>query len=155
MRALVNWMYEKKIETSISIGGIATPNRQNIESPKVYGVGSNEVSLRMLKEYNVSIMERGFLVGPQALILQYCAEKDIPAISLLAQSFYNYPDPEAAAAVINVLNQMVSISVNVSELLEKGEEVRLKMRDIMRRTQSELIRMRKSQEYDIPHYYVA
>ncbi|HIE14340.1 TPA: proteasome assembly chaperone family protein [Candidatus Bathyarchaeota archaeon] len=155
MKALVNWMYDKKIETSISIGGVATPNRQNIESPKVYGVASNEISLKILEENGVNIMERGFLVGPQALILQYCAEKGVPAVSLLAQSFYNYPDPEAAAAVITVLNQMVSISVNVSDLLEKGEEIRLRMRDIMRRTQSELIRMRKSQEYDIPHYYVA
>lgn len=155
MRAIVNWMDEKGVETAISLGGIATPNRQNIESPKVYGVGSNELSLKILREKGISVMERGFLVGPQALILQYCAEKNITAISLLAQAFYNYPDPEAAAAVIDTLNQIVKVPVNVSDLLEKGEEVRLRMRDIMRRTQSELVRMRKSQEYDIPHYYVA
>jgi len=155
MRAIVDWMDEKGVETAISLGGIATPNRQNIESPKVFGAGSNELSLKILREKEINIMKRGFLVGSQALILHYCAEKDITAIALLAQSFYNYPDPEAAAAVISALNQIVKVPVNVSELLEKGEEVRLRMRDIMRRTQSELVRMRKSQEYDIPHYYVA
>jgi len=155
MRAITDWIEEKGVEIVISLGGLATPNRQNIETPKVYGAGSNFESLEILKEKNIKIIERGFLVGPQALLLQYCAEKEIPAISLLAQSFYNYPDPEAAAAVITALNQIVEVPVNVSELLEKGEEIRLRMRDIMRRTQSEMMRMRKSQEYDIPHYYVA
>ncbi len=155
MRAITDWIEEKEVEIVISLGGLATPNRQNIETPKVYGAGSNVESLEILKEKDIKIIERGFLVGPQALLLQYCAEKEIPAISLLAQSFYNYPDPEAAAAVITALNQIVEVPVNVSELLERGEEIRLRMRDIMRRTQSEMMRMRKSQEYDIPHYYVA
>ena len=155
IKAIIDWAEKKKVKMIFSLGGIATPNRQNIESPKVYGAGSNETTIKILQEKKISIMESGFLVGPQALVLQYCAERRISAISLLAQSFYNYPDPEAAAAVITTLNQIVEIPVSVTELLEKGEEIRLRMRDIMRRTQSELIRMRKSQEYDIPHYYVA
>ncbi len=42
--------------------------------------------------------------------------------------------------------------IDVSDLLEKGEEIRLRARDIMRRTQSELTKMKKSQEYDLPLY---
>ncbi len=155
MRAVVDWIEEKEIELVVSLGGLPTPNRQNIESPKVFGAASNMDSLKILKEKGIGLIERGFLVGPQALLLKYCSEEDLSAIALLAQSFYNYPDPEAAASVINALNQIIKVPVNLSELLEKGEEIRLKMRDIMRRTQPELIRMRKSQEYDVPHYYVA
>lgn len=52
--------------------------------------------------------------------------------------------------MIQALNKIMGINVDVSELIEKGEGVRLAMRDMMRRTQSELARMRKSHEYDIP-----
>lgn len=154
MKAIVDWAEKKKMKIMVSLGGLATPNRQDIEAPKVFAAGSDEESVNLLREKGMNLMERGFLVGPQALILHYGAERKVPAVALLAQAFYNYPDPEAAAAVITTLNQIVEVPVNVSELLEKGEEIRLKMRDIMRRTQPELIRMRKSREYDLPHYYV-
>ena len=49
---------------------------------------------------------------------------------------------------------MIDMKIDVSELIEKGEEVRLAMRDMMRRTQAELARMKKSHEYDIPGYYI-
>lgn len=154
MQAIVDWIEKKKLEIVISLGGVATPNRQEIKGPKVFGAASDESSIKILKEQGVEIMERGFLVGPQALILDYCAEKKIPAITLLAEAYYNYPDPEAAAAVIETINEIIEVKVDVSKLLEKGEEVRLRMRDIMRRTRAELARMKKSQEYDIPGYYV-
>jgi len=154
MRAIVDWMQEKKVEAAVSLGGLPIPNRQEIKEPKVFGVASEESFLKTLNYHSIEIIEHGFLVGPQALILKYCAEKKIPAIALLAESFYNYPDPEAAAAVIGTLNRIIKAQIDVSKLLEKGEEVRLRMRDMMRRTQPELARMKKSREYDIPGYYV-
>jgi len=70
----------------------------------------------------------------------------------MAQSFYNYPDPEAAAMVIKELTKIAEIKVDISKLLAQGEEIRLKARDIMRRTQQEMTRMKKTQEYDLPLY---
>ncbi|MEM2111094.1 MAG: PAC2 family protein [Candidatus Bathyarchaeia archaeon] len=154
MRDLVDWFQSKEMKMIISLGGIPMPNRQDITEPKVFGLASNRTLLGMLKEKGIKIMEEGFIVGPHALLMRYCTKSNVPAISLLSQAFYNYPDPEAAAAVINELNKIVNVQVDVSELLEKGEEIRLRLRDMMRRTQSELARMRKSQEYDLPSLYV-
>jgi uncharacterized protein len=70
----------------------------------------------------------------------------------MAQSFYNYPDPEAAAMVIKELTKIAEIKVDIAKLLAQGEEIRLKARDIMRRTQQEMSRMKKTQEYDLPLY---
>ena len=92
------------------------------------------------------------MVGPQALILRYCMELGVPGIALLAQSFFNYPDPEAAAAVVKEISKITGLQIDVSKLLEKGEEIRLKARDIMKRTQMEMAKMRKTQEYDLPFY---
>lgn len=152
LRAIIDWSQSKEIKMIVSLGGMPIPNRQDIKKPKVFGAASNPSTLNMLQEKKINVLKEGFMVGPQALVMRYCAERNISAVALLAQSFYNYPDPEAAAEAIKELNKIVEVPVNVSELLEKGEEIRLRARDIMRRTQPELVRMKKSQEYDLPLY---
>ena len=151
MRTLVTWGQSKKVKMMISMGGIPVENRQDIKEPKVFGAASNKDLLDFLNKKKLNILEQGYMVGPQALTMRFCAEKNIPAIALLAQSFYNYPDPEAAAAVIREVAKITDIKVDVSQLLDKGEEIRLRARDIMKRTQRELTQMKKSQEYDLPY----
>ena len=150
----MDWVWRKKAEKVFTLGGLPIPNRHEIEKPKVFGAASDEDLLKMFDEKGIKVIQRGFLVGPQALILSFCAERNIPAMALLAESFYNYPDPEASSMVIQALNRIIDMEIDVSELIEKGEEVRLAMRDMMRRTQAELARMKKSHEYDIPGYYI-
>ena len=152
MRTLVDWAQSKKVKMMVSMGGIPIENRQAIAEPKVYGAASSKDLLDTLSEKGLPILKEGYMVGPQALTMRYCAERKIPAIALLAQSFYNYPDPEAAAMVIKELVKIAGIKMDVSKLLEKGEEIRLKARDIMKRTRQEMTRMKKSQEYDLPLY---
>ena len=152
MRKLVDWGQAKKVKMMVSMGGIPIENRQVIAEPKVYGAASTKELLDMLSKKGLSTLKEGYMVGPQALTMRYCAEKKIPAIALLAQSFYNYPDPEAAAMVLKELSKITETKIDVSKLLEKGEEIRLKARDIMKRTQQEMTHMKKSQEYDLPLY---
>ncbi|MCD6592748.1 proteasome assembly chaperone family protein [Candidatus Bathyarchaeota archaeon] len=154
IEGIINWVGEKKVEIVYTLGGLPIPNRHEIEKPRIFGAASNEELLKILDEKEIKAIGRGFLVGPQALILSLCAERGIPAVTLLAECFYNYPDPEASSIVIQALNRMIDMKIDVSELIEKGEEVRLAMRDMMRRTQAELARMKKSHEYDIPGYYI-
>ncbi len=81
------------------------------------------------------------------------AEESIPAITLLTQSYYNYPDPEAAASSLNAVNKILDLKIDVAELLEKGEEIRLRSKDMMHRTHEEMLRMNKSHEDDLPPLY--
>jgi len=152
MRKLVEWGQAKKVKLMVSMGGMPVQDRQDIAEPKVYGAASNPALLNTLSDKGIEILKGGFMVGPYALIMRYCAERNVPAIALLAQSFYNYPDPEAAAAAIRELGKITGISVDVSKLVEGGEEIRLRARDVMKRTEQELNRMKKTQEYDLPLY---
>jgi uncharacterized protein len=152
MREIVEWAEAKKVKRIVSMGGIPIENRQAITEPKVFGAASNQELIDMLSKKGLNIMEEGYIVGPQALSMRYSSGKKISAIALLAQSFYNYPDPEAAAMVLKELSNISEIKIDISKLREKGEEIRLKARDIMKRTQQEMNRMKKSQEYDLPLY---
>lgn len=152
MREIVDWGQTKKVKRIVSMGGIPVESRQAITEPKVFGAASNQELLDMLNKRGLSIMNEGYIVGPQALSMRYSISKKMSAMAILAQSFYNYPDPEAAAMVLKEFSRIFEIEVDVSKLREKGEEIRLKARDIMKRTQQEMNRMKKSQEYDLPLY---
>jgi len=152
MRTLLDWGQTKSPKLTISLSGMPVQNRQDIDIPKVFGVASNAALLKVLEDKGIEVLHEGYLVGPQALILRYCAEKNLPAIALLAQSFFNYPDPEAAAAALNEFANVTGKKINVTALLEKGEEIRLRARDVMKRTQQEMSKMKKGQEYDMPLY---
>ena len=152
MREIVDWGQAKKIKRIVSMGGIPVENRQAITEPQVFGAASNQELLDTLTKKGLSIMNEGYIVGPQALSMRYSISKKVPAVAILAQSFYNYPDPEAAAIALKEFSRIFEVKVDVSKLLEKGEEIRLKARDIMKRTQQEMNRMKKSQEYDLPLY---
>ncbi|MEM2446659.1 MAG: proteasome assembly chaperone family protein [Candidatus Bathyarchaeia archaeon] len=152
MHALIDWGKSKEVKMMISISGIPVQDRQDLEELKVFAAASDQNTLKMAEDKGVEILREGYMVGPQAVMLQYCATLGLPAITLLAQCFFQYPDPEAAAKVLEQLANFTGVKVDVSKLLEKGEEIRLKARDMMKRTQQELARMRKTQEYDIPLY---
>jgi len=150
--AIVNWATSRNAELVVSIGGMAVQNRQDLDVPKVFAALSSKALEKKLGDA-AEVLDEGYIVGAYALMLRKCAEINLPAITLLTQSFYNYPDPEAAAAALNALNKILGLKVEVSDLLQKGEEIRLRAKDVMKRTQTEMAKMGKSQEYEVPALY--
>jgi predicted ATP-grasp superfamily ATP-dependent carboligase len=49
-------------------------------------------------------------------------EYDIPAVTLMSEAHF-VPDPLAAAAVLNVLNEYLGLKVDVKKLVEQGRKV--------------------------------
>ncbi len=152
MYALIDWGKSKNVKMMVSLSGIPLEERQDAKELKVFAAGSSPEMLKIIKDRGVEILSEGYMVGPQAIMLQRCSQLSVPAVTLLAQCFYNYPDPEAAAEVLKGLAGITGVKVDVAKLLEKGEEIRLKARDVMKRTQQEMSNMKKGQEYDIPMY---
>jgi len=149
---LTEWAKKVGIQLVLSLGGMAVANRQDIDVPKVYAAISQR-GLESKLNGAAEILEEGYIVGAYGLLLRRCAETSVPAITLLTQSFYNYPDPEAAAASLRAVNKILGSDIDVSELLKRGEEIRLRSKDMMHRTQEEMLKMNKSHEYDLPPLY--
>ena len=150
--ALINWGKSRKVKMMISLSGIPIEDRQDLTELKSFAAASNADVLKIAQEKGIEILTEGYMVGPQAVVLQRAVESGSPALTLLAQCFFNYPDPEAAAELLKGLSKITGLKVNVAKLLEKGEEIRLRARDVMKRTQQEMTKMKKGQEYDIPMY---
>lgn len=152
MNALIEWGKSKKVRMLVALSGIPTQDRADATELKVFAAASDPELLRAIKEEGVEALLEGYIVGPQAIMLMRGTKDAVPAVALLAQCFLNYPDPEAASEVLKGLARVTGVKVDTAKLLAKGEEIRLKARDVMRRTQNELSKMKKGQEYDIPVY---
>lgn len=152
MDALIDWGRSKSVKMMIALGGIPVQDRQDTKELKVFAAASSPEAKKIAEDKQVEILTDGYLVGAQAIMLQRAANNGIPALTLLAQCFYNYPDPEAAAEVLKGLAKITGVKVSVEKLVEKGEEIRLRARDVMKRTQEEMSKMKKPQELDTPMY---
>jgi len=150
--SLVDWAKTKDVQLMLSLGGMAVANRQDIDVPKVFAALS-EIGLEARLNGVAEVLEEGYIVGAYGLILRRCAESSVPAITLLTQSYYNYPDPEAAGASLTAVNRILDLKVDITELLKRGEEIRLKSKDMMHRTHEEMSKMNKEHEYDLPPLY--
>lgn len=152
VNALIDWGTAKKAKLMISLSGVPLQEREEAKELKVFVAASNSEMLKLAKIKGMETLLEGYMVGPQAVIMQRCVKSGLPALTLLGQCYLNYPDPEAAAEVLKGLSLVLSLKIDVSKLIEKGEEIRLRARDTMRRTQQELPNMNKTQEYEIPMY---
>lgn len=151
--SLVEWFKEKGARFALLLGGIANPRRLEIEEPAIYGVSTGEEMDELLEKKNIKFFEEGFITGQDGVILRNCVEKNLPSIYLMAESHFGYPDPGAAAAVIQAINRLLDLEVDVKSLLEKEEEIRILTRDLMRRTEENMKRIQKMQEQEIPVMY--
>jgi len=152
MDMLIEWGRSKKVKLMVSLSGMPIEDRQDAKELKVFAAASSPETLKTVQDRGIEALMEGYMVGPQAIMLMRASQIGIPAITLMSQCFLNYPDPESAAEVLKGLATMTGIKVDIAKLLEKGEEIRLKARDVMQRTQQEMSKMKKSQEYDLPVY---
>jgi uncharacterized protein len=150
---IVNWLKEKKISLLTILGGVENPKRLEIKKPGVYGISTGREQDGLLKKGGIKSLEEGFLAGQDGLILRYSYEQNVPSIYLMAESHYGFPDPGAAAAVIQATNKVMGLKVDVKSLLEKEDEIRLLTKELMRRTEENLQSLQKGKEKEVPVMY--
>jgi uncharacterized protein len=151
--SLVDWFKAKGVKLAVLLGGMANPRRMEVEKPEVYGVSTGKGQDEILQKKDIKFFEEGFITGQDGVILRNCMEKGLASIYLMAETHYGYPDPGAAAAVIQAANKILGLDVDVKMLLEKEEEIRIVTRDLMRRTEENMKKVQKMQEQEIPVMY--
>ncbi len=135
---IVKWA--KSVGSNLVIGftGIPSPNRVKVDSeekPKILSVTPEEKLRDRLTEAGTQPFQEGVLVGMFASLLRQCMLQDMTNVTFLAEAFLDFPDPGAAAAVLEVLNRFLSLNVDLKPLLQESEEIRLRSRELMNSTQ--------------------
>ncbi|MHA1132096.1 MAG: proteasome assembly chaperone family protein [Candidatus Helarchaeota archaeon] len=148
--ALLKHVEKWKPNVVILLHGIPVPNRINLEEVQSYAIGTNEKAKKLIKDSDIKTMDTGVVVGLKALFLWESLKQDIPTIALGAESFLEYPDPGAAGATVQALNKLLKLDLDVEALLNRAEELRVRMRDLMRRTQETMRGQQPVRELELP-----
>lgn len=151
--ALIKWFKEKKPHLIISLGGVARQDRVDVDTPDVFGLPTDEEVAGKLTSAGIKVFEEGLLVGSYGTILKDCMRANLHSVYLMAEAHMKYPDPGAAASAISAVNKLIGTNIDVSLLKEKSEEIRVRARDLMKRTGSTMDEMQKGQEQEIPMMY--
>lgn len=151
-KEVANWAKTKNVRTVIGITSVPFEGRmeqEEEEKPTVLMLASDNKILDSFKNDGIKRFEEGFIVGTYATLLKQCAILGQPNLTLMAEAYRQFPDPGAAAVVVEVLNKILSINVDVNELLKQSEEIRLRLRQLMARTQENMKKMSET----APSYY--
>lgn len=135
------WAKSKGAEMVVGVTGIPSKSRmegENEKKPSVFGVSNNKEIAQKLKRFDVQLFEEGMIGGTPATLLSRGMALSVPNLILLVESYAEFPDPAAAVSAIDVLNSMLSIKMDTKPLVEESEGIRLRTRELMRRTQQNM-----------------
>ncbi|HOD86563.1 MAG TPA: proteasome assembly chaperone family protein [Methanoculleus sp.] len=126
---IMDWLTRFDIKEVVTIAGIIT----NEPEKRVFGVATSPELLQRIEDKAI-ILPMGSLSGVAASILTECKTRGIPGVGLLGETV-NTPDPRAAAATIEVLNQIYDLNLDVEPLLEQAVEIEAAMAQIAEQVQ--------------------
>lgn len=149
-KRLTEWYKEKGAQLIVSISGTPIQERIDIDEPQVFGTSNNDSILKKMEESGVQVLEEGFISGFYALILKNSIEIGLNSSILLAQCYSSYPDPGAAASILKILNKMTDLNVDVKQLIEQAEDLKVNYRALMEQTNASIQRESK---VDVPTMY--
>lgn len=89
------------------------------DQPKVWGVATDLLLAKGLKDHGVSLMSEGQISGMNGLLLAVAKEKGFQGICLLGELPYytiQIENPKSSKAVLDVLCKMLEIELDTSEL---------------------------------------
>jgi len=131
--AIVEWMERNNSKELITFNSMVVMEK----SDSVAAAANSENALKRLGDLDLPILPFGNVNGLSGSLLTRTATKDIPASCLFAEVLNQYPDPRAAASLVNVLNKMLNIDVNAEPLLKEAEEIEERLKELANRVQNE------------------
>ncbi len=131
--AIVDWMEKNNSKELITFNSMVVMEK----SDSVAAAANSEDALKRLGDLDLPILPFGNVNGLSGSLLTRTATKDIPASCLFAEVLNQYPDPRAAASLVNVLNKMLNIKVNAEPLLKEADEIEERLKELANRVQNE------------------
>ena len=87
----------------------------------IYGIASDDTSKKMLNEYNIEIIKEGITSGITALMMLEFKDRALEAFSLLG-NVQIAADYKASAALIEKLNEMLSLKIDTDPLKKEAKD---------------------------------
>lgn len=131
--AIVDWMDKNNSKELITFNSMVVREK----SQATAAAGNSEDSTKRLADMGLPILPFGNINGLSGTLLTQCASKNIPASCLFAEILNPYPDPRAAAGVVDTLNTMLDITIDPDPLLQEAQEIESRLKKLAETVQNE------------------
>ena len=153
-RSIVEWALRRGIRNIIGVTGLGNPARMEIEKPSLYYMATTSRAQDLVKTVDgIKGIGNGMLVGPMAIVVKEAVRSRMNAAILMADSYIDLPDPEAAAVVVEAIGRILGLTINVEKLMKEAEMIKLRYKELMKETRSMMAKMGKGYEYRAPLLY--
>ncbi len=142
-RTIINWALSEDVLASeiVVFQGILQEGIIN-EYPVYYAAEEHKTDY--FESLNLKKFERGIITGPEATIINEALTTRLDVYALFAPVLA-YPTPEAAAAIIEVLNKIYNMNIETKELIEEGIQIKEQLLNYMNKAKEEENKRRLSQ----------
>ncbi|PKL67210.1 MAG: proteasome assembly chaperone family protein [Methanobacteriales archaeon HGW-Methanobacteriales-1] len=131
--SIVDWMDRNNSKELITFNSMVVREK----SQATAAAGNSDDSTKRLEDMGLPILPFGNINGLSGTLLTQCASKNIPASCLFAEILNPYPDPRAAAGVVDTLNTMLDISIDPDPLLQEAQEIESRLKKLAETVQNE------------------
>ncbi|HSO26106.1 MAG TPA: proteasome assembly chaperone family protein [Methanobacteriaceae archaeon] len=131
--AIVDWMDKNNSKELITFNSMVVREK----SQATAAAGNTEDATKRLEDMGLPILPFGNINGLSGTLLTQCASKNIPASCLFAEILNPYPDPRAAAGVVDILNKMLDTSIDPEPLLQEAQEIESRLKKLAETVQNE------------------
>jgi uncharacterized protein len=129
-KTVINWAQSLNARLNIAIAGIATMREQR----SVYAAATGAEQLNLVKD-KAETLVTGSISGIAGSIMNESHVSKLPALCLLGETQGPTPDPRAAARVIDVVSDLMKVSISTQKLVEEADQIETELHKLAEQVQ--------------------
>jgi uncharacterized protein len=129
-KAVIGWAQSLNAKLNIPIAGIATMREQRT----VYAAATSAEQLSLVKDKTETLVT-GSISGIAGSIMNESHANKLPALCLLGETQGPTPDPRAAARVIDVVSNVLSLNISTQKLVEEADQIETELHKLAEQVQ--------------------
>lgn len=129
---ITSWLQEQDA-FPLYLSGIAEDKGK---SPELYGIATGDAESAIADAGIVPPREGGMITGPTGALLHRAGEVGLDAVGLIVQTEANFPDPEAARAILeHGVAPIAGVDVDIDDLVAHAGEIQEAREELSQRLQ--------------------
>jgi len=124
--AIVDWAEKNNSKEILTFNSVVVREKTG----QIAGAGNSEDVIKSLSDMDIPIMPFGNINGLSGTLMIRSKIRGIPASCLFAEVLNQYPDPRAAANMVETLNKKLNINVDPDPLLKEAEEIESRLKEL-------------------------
>ncbi len=104
-----------------------------VETPRVFGVATDDDGLKLLNSYSISKIDNGSISGMNGILLGIGKINNLNGISLLGETSGYVIDANASKYILKKLLSIVDLDINMEDLEKKAKDTIMLIKSIERR----------------------